>query len=184
MKKIISVLVALILVVSGFAFTVSAAPSPEVKDVITIVDILDEEGEKAAVELIEIAFEKLEEILKPADKNESVIGQYTVKVIGAIKNKVKVIPEIMGVKSTSTVYILAKKADGTVIKIPAVVTAEGKVEFELEEGIEMLSVVVDKETATNIGVSDKTGDNSYALVMAILGLAMATAVVSVKKIKA
>ena len=48
----------------------------------------------------------------------------------------------------------------------------------------MLSVVVDKETATNIGVSDKTGDNSYALVIAILGLAIATAVVSVKKIKA
>lgn len=184
MKKIISVLVALILVVSGFAFTVSAAPSPEVKDVITIVDILDEEGEKASVELIETTFDKLDDILKPDNKDESVIGQYTVKVIGAVKNKVKVITEIMGVKSTSTVYILAKKADGTVVKIPAVVTADGKVEFELDPGFEMLSVVVDKETAMNIGVSDKTGDNSFAIVMAILGLAMATAVVSVKKIKA
>lgn len=184
MKKFLSVLVALILVVSGFAFTVSAAPSPEVKDVITIVDILDEEGQKAAVELIQITFDKLDDLLKPTDKNESVIGQYTIKVIGTIKGKIKVIAEIVGVKSTSTVYIMAKKADGTVVKIPAVVTADGKVEFELEEGLEMLSVVVDKETATNIGVSDKTGDNSFAIVMAVLGLAMATAVVSAKKIKA
>ena len=184
MKKFLSVLVALILVVSGFAFTVSAAPSPEVKDVIAIVDILDEEGQKAAIELIQITFDKLDDLLKPTDKNETVIGQYTIKVIGAIKGKLKVVAEIMGVKSTSTVYIMAKKADGTVVKIPATVVADGKVEFELEEGLEMLSVVVDKETATNIGVSDKTGDNSFAIVMAILGLAMATAVVSAKKIKA
>ncbi len=184
MKKILSVLVALILVVSGFAFTASAAPSPEVKDVITIVDILDEEGKKAEVELVEIILEKLEEELKPTDKDVSVIGQFTVKVIGEIQNKVKVIAEIVGVKSTSTVYIMAKKADGTVVKIPAVVKADGKVEFELEKGVEMLSVVVDKETATNIGVSDKTGDNSFAIVMTVLGLAIAAAVVSAKKVKA
>ncbi len=184
MKKILSILVALILVVSGFAFTVSADPSPEVDDVINIVDILDQAGNKASVELIKIDFNKLDKSLKPTNKNESVIGQYTVKVTGDIKNDVKVFAEIMGVKKSSTVYILAKKADGSVIKISAVITAEGKVEFNLDPTVKMLSVIVDKETATNIGVSDKTGDNSFAIVVAVLGLAMAAAVVSVKKIKA
>ena len=184
MKKILSVFVALILVVCGFAFSVSAAPSPEVDGVISIIDILDNKGNKASIELVEIEKNKIDTTIKPTGKDETTIGQYEVKVTGTPEYPVKVTAEIKVVKSTSTVYILAKKADGTIEKIAATVKADGKVEFALKEGYSVLSVVVDKKTATSIGVSDKTGDNSTLAVMGLLCAAVSLAVVSAKKVKA
>ena len=184
MKKIISVLVALIIVLCGFAFSVNAAPSPEVDGVITIIDILDNEGNKAGIELVEIEKNKIDTTIKPTSKNETTITQYEVKIVGSPKYPVNILAEIKGVKSTSTVYILAKRADGTIEKIPATVKGDGKVELSLKEDYKILSVVVDKKTATSIGVSDKTGDNSTVVIMGVLCTAVALAVVSAKKVKA
>lgn len=184
MKKIISVLVALILVVCGFAFTANAEPSPEVEGVISIIDIIDSKGNKPSIEFIEIESGKLDKDLKPDSKDEATLAQYEVKTTGTPEYPVTVTLGIKGVKSTSTVYILVKKADGTIAKVPAVVKENGKVEFTLEEGLEKLSIIVDKKTATSIGVSDKTGDSSTVAVMGILCVAIAAAVVSAKKVKA
>lgn len=183
MKKIISVLVAFILVVCGFAFTVNAEPSPEVDGVISILDIIDNKGNRARIRLIEIDTNKMDDDLKPESKEEATLAQYDVEIEGTPEYPVTITAEIKGVKTTSTVYVLAKKADGTVEKIAAAVKAEGKVEFVLKGDYARLSVIVDKKTATSIGVSDKTGDNSTAVVMNILGLAALLAVVSAKKVK-
>ena len=182
MKKIISVLVALILVIGCTALTATAAPSPAVEDVVTIIGVKDNTGNKAGLNLVKL--DDMVEELKPSSTQEAVIGQYGVKVEGTPKYPLTVEAEIVGVKTTSTVYVLAQKSDGTVKKIEATVTKTGKIEFEIEEEFVNLSVVTDKQTATNIGVSDKTGDSVNTVVMSVLFLAVAVAVISAKKVNA
>ncbi len=184
MKKIISLLVALILVIGCSFLSVSAAPSPEVEGVVIIIGINDKDGNKASIELIELEKEQMKEELKPESKEETNLVQYDVKVEGAPKYPAVVSAEIKGLKTTSTAYVLVQKKDGTIQKVDVKIVADGKVEFIIEEDYEKLSVIVDKQTATSIGVSDKTGDNTMFTVLGVLSVALLAAVVSIKKIRA
>ncbi len=181
MKKIFAVLVALILVIGCSAIAVSAAPSPEVKDLIKVIDATDADGNPVTVKLVKLE-ETIKE-LKPTSKDEATIGQYEIEIEGTPKYPVTVNAEIAGIKTSSSVYALVKKADGSVEKVAVSVAENGKIKFELKAGYNYISFITDKKTATDIGVSDKTGDNTSTAVMAVLCLAIATAAVSVKKIK-
>ncbi len=182
MKKIFSILVAVILVASCFALTVGAAPSPEVEDVVVIVGAKDNEGKDTEIEIVEK--EQIGDSVKPDSAEEVVIGQYEINVDKDTKYPLFVDAQIAGVKTDSDVYIIAEKQDGTIEKIAVQVVANGKIKFELKEAYKSIAFIADKKTATNIGTSDKTGDNASAVVMVALGLAVAAAVVSAKKVTA
>ena len=182
MKKIISLLVALILVVGCSAFAVSAAPSPEVDDIVSIVEAKDKDGNK--VEIVLTKSDKVDDDLKPTETDEAVMGQYDVEIKGTPEYPVTVKAKVAGVKTTSEVYVLVKNADGTVDKIIATVTGEGEIEFKLDSACKILSVVADKKTATDVGTSDKTGDATSSVAMTVLLFSVVGMAVSVKKIKA
>lgn len=181
MKKIISLLVALILVIGCTVVCVSAAPSPEIKDLVTLVGVKDSEGKDASA-----TFNKLtdtDSALKPSNANEVGIGQFEFKTPDDAKYPLTATFEVPGVKSSSTIYVLAKKADNTVEKIAAKVIADGKIEIEFKEAYVAIGVIADKQTATNVGVSDKTGNNNFAAI-AVFALALGAAVISAKKVNA
>ena len=182
MKKIISLLLAVVLVVGCSALVVSAAPSPEVDDIVTIIEAKDKDGK--TVEIILTKSEKTDDALKPTEDDEASMGQYDVEIKGTPEYPVTVKAKVEGVKTTSEVYILTKKADGTVDKIIATVIGEGQIEFKLDSDCTILSVIADKKTATDVGTSDKTGDMTTPVVMVILMASVVGMAVSVKKIKA
>ena len=182
MKKIISLLLAIVLVVGCSALVVSAAPSPEVDDIVKIIEAKDKDGK--TVEIILTKSEKTDDALKPTDNDEASMGQYDVEIKGTPEYPVTVKAKVDGVKTTSEVYILTKKADGTIDKIIATVIGEGQIEFKLDSACTILSVIADKKTATDVGTSDKTGDMTTPVVMVVLLASVVGMAVSVKKIKA
>ncbi len=181
-EKIISLLVVLILVISCPALVVSVAPSPEVDDIVSVIEATDKGGKRVSIVLTKS--DTVDNELKPTNTEEALMGQYDVEIKGSPEYPVTVRARMAGVKTTSKVYILTKEADGTVNKVIATVTAEDQIEFKLDSDCKVLAVIADKKTATNIGTSDKTDDSTFSAVMTVLCLAVVVGAVSVKRIKA
>lgn len=180
MKKIISLLAAIVFVIGCMALPVSALVSPEVDDVITDVTVEDANGDEVEVELIRLK-EVIDE-LKPESKDEAVISQYTLEVKGDPEYPITFTVKIAGIKTTSKVYLLAKDEDGSIQYIEAKVLANGKIQFTLDKYYSLLSVISDKKTSTQIGTSDKTGDVVTPIVLAVMFASASVAAVSKKKI--
>ena len=189
MKKIISVLIAVVLVV-GCSIPALAAVSPEKDGIIEVVEAVDSKGEKARMRIIEVddldeekEIEKDNKDLLPKDDDEEVIRIFKVEIDGDVDFPVTVTAKFDGVNANSNVYILAKKADGTVVRIEVKVGKNGEITFELDEEYVLFSLIADKKTSTQMGTSDKTGDDTGYLVMAIAMVSVLGIAVSVKKIK-
>ena len=163
MKKIISLIIAFVFIFSCATLTVGAVnPSPEVDDVISNIGATDVNNNKVSVNFIRR--DELIEDLKPVDADDKIVAQYDVTIEGTPKYPITVTVDVAGVKKNTKIYILAKDEDGSVQLIDATVIADGKVKFVLDKYYSVISFVTDKETATHIGESDKTGDNTTATV--------------------
>lgn len=180
MKKIISLLVALVLIVGCTGVTTFAA-SPEKDSLVTVYEALDNNNNKVDFGLIETDLD--DEDLQPSSKDEAVIGIFKVKVSGDVEYPVTVTIAADGVKTSSKAYILAKDADGNVKKIEVEILKDGVIKFVLDKEYTFLSVIVDKKSSTNRGESDKTGDGVTPIVMTIAFISVVGMAVSLKKVK-
>ncbi len=184
MKKIIALLAVVALVVCCFAMTVNAAnESPETSGPVKVVSARYPSGTNANLKLVKKPSSTSSDF-KPQG-NDVIIGQYTVENGSAAKDEpVTITANIAGVKTSSEVTVLAKKADGTIDTIKATVTADGVVEVVLNDVYAELAFVVDKQTASAIGVSDKTGDVTTPIVMVVLLFSVLGMTVSYRKVRA
>lgn len=181
MKKIFSLVAALIFVVGCISMPVSAALSPEVDGIISKISVKDNKSQSVSVELKKPA--KTIDALKPSSKDDALISQYELTVEGNPEFPLTFTANIAGVKTTSKVYILAQEEDGSVQYIEAKVISDGVIEFKLDKRYKFIAVLGDKVTATRIGVSDKTGDTLTTVAALALVASMAVAALSLKKIK-
>ena len=180
MKKIISVGLVLLMAISFMALPVSATESPEVDDVISNVVVVDKNNNKADVNLNRTDVK--DDDLKPQGNDEKVIGYYNVSYKGTPKFPLTFTLKVAGIKKTSRVYVLAKDNDGNVKRIEAVVLGNEKIKFTFDKAYEVLSVITDKKTSTQVGTSDKTGDFATPII-AICMLASLAVVYTAKKQK-
>ncbi len=187
MKKLFACLLVLILAFSMSFVTASAAASPEANGIVSGITVTDADGEEASIELIKIDgkvkdyFQTgLKELKKEAGDNSlKVVAQYKVKVIGNPKFNLDVVLDVLGMSSSSKVYLMIKKgnvqttaADNTAkvvtlsnvydIETKNLVNTEdgvtsikpdvedGKIAFSIEKGIQTLAIVTDSKTASNV----------------------------------
>lgn len=179
MKKILSLGLGLILILSCVVLPVSAAtPSPEVKDVISSVEAEQSDGSKVEIKLEKA--DKIDEDLKPESSEEKVVTQTNVTVSSTAKYPLTLKVKIAGVKTTSKMYVLAKDDAGAVKKLEVKIISDGVISLTLDKYYAALAFVADIETATNIGTSDKTGNVTIPAVAMVM-VASAAAIVFAKK---
>lgn len=180
MKKIISLLVVFVILMSCVGLSVSAVKiSPEIDDVITDVEVEDSTGGKVSIELLRL--EEISDELKPQSKDEKVIAQYSLKVKGEPKYPITLTAKVAGIKKDSKVYLLAKDEEG-VQYIEAIVLEDGKIKFTLDKYYSLLSLIGEVKSSTQIGTSDKTGDYMMSFVMVALIASASVILVSKKRI--
>ena len=122
MKKLSAILLTLILVLALGTMAVSAekADSPEVKGVVSSIEVKDKKGEKVSLEILPIDgkvttnFQSaLKDLKKEANDNTlKVVGQYDVKTIGNPEFPVTVTLGVLGISNNSKAYIMIE--EGTV----------------------------------------------------------------------
>lgn len=195
MKKILAVLLAMVLVFAMGTMAVSAASaSPEVNGIISGTEIKDADSKE-----VEIDFEKIDgkvtkefqEGLKDLKKesgedNLKVVAQYDVKTEGTPKYPVTVTLDVLGVSSSSKVYVMVQEGDN--VKAIETTVVNGKITFTIENAISKIAIVADKTTATNVEkannvLSPQTGDNF--VMVAVMGvMALVAAGFVFKKVRA
>lgn len=195
MKKILTVLLALVLVFAMGTMAVSAATaSPEVNGVISGTEIKDKGDKDVAMKFEKIdgkvtsEFQsELKDLKKESgDNNLKVVAQYDVKIEGTPEYPVKVTLDVLGVSAASKVYVMVQ--EGNNVKTIETTVVEGKITFTVENAIQKIAIVVDKTTATNVEkannvLSPQTGDMS--VMVAVMGvLALVAAGFVFKKVKA
>jgi len=186
MKKLLAVLLAMVLVFAMGTMAVSAASaSPEVNGIISGTEIKDADSKE-----VEIDFEKIDgkvtkdfqEGLKDLKKesgedNLKVVAQYDVKTEGTPKYPVTVTLDVLGVSSSSKVYVMVQEGDN--VKAIETTVVDGKITFTIEKAISRIAIVADKTTATNVEkannvLSPQTGDNFVMVaVMGVMALVAA-----------
>lgn len=181
MKKVISILAVLILVIGCTMLPVSAEVSPEIDDVISQVEAEDANGDKVDIDFVRN--DELDEDLKPDSKEDKIIAQYDVIVEGEPEYPITVTLKVDGVKKGSKVYILAKDEDGSVQYIEAEVLENGKIRFIMDKYYPTIAIVSDVKTSSNIGTSDPTGDYTLPAAMTLLLVSGAAIVFAKKKIE-
>lgn len=195
MKKLSAFLLAVILLFGTVGVTAFAATkSPETNGVISGSDAQDKNDNKVSITFEEIDGKVVKEFQNGLDtlKEESgennlqVVAQYDVNIEGTPQYPVTVSLDVLGVSTTSKVYVLVK--EGGNIKAIETTVSDSKVTFSIDSKITRIAIVVDKQTATNVEkennvLSPKTSDVSLAV--AFMGvLAAMAAVVVYKKVKA
>ena len=181
MKKIVSLLVA-VLLIAGCACISAVAASPEKNDVVESISAVDNNGSNVSVTLVKS--EKVDKKLQPTANDEVMVSQYDFEIEGNPEYPLTITMKVAGVKKNSKVYLLASDEDGNVEKIEVKITDDGLVEFTIDKNYANLAIITDKQTAKAIGVSDKTGDSVTPAVMTVLLIAVCALAVSVKKVKA
>ena len=195
MKKILAVLLTLVLVFAMGTMAVCAATaSPEVNGIISGTEIKDADGADVSIKFEKIdgkvttEFQKeLKDLKKESeDSNIKVVAQYEVKTEGTPKYPVTVTLDVLGVSTSSKVYVMVK--EGSNVKTIETTVVNGKITFTIDNAIQKIAIVTDKATATNVEkennvLSPQTGDAS--LLVVVMGvLAIVAAGFVFKKVKA
>lgn len=195
MKKILAVLLTLVLVFAMGTMAVCAATaSPEVNGIISGTEIKDADGADASIKFEKIdgkvttEFQKeLKDLKKESeDSNIKVVAQYEVKTEGTPKYPVTVTLDVLGVSTSSKVYVMVQ--EGSNVKTIETTVVNGKITFTIDNAIQKIAIVTDKATATNVEkennvLSPQTGDAS--LLVVVMGvLAVVAAGFVFKKVKA
>ena len=195
MKKILAVLLTLVLVFAMGTMAVCAATaSPEVNGIISGTEIKDADGADVSIKFEKIdgkvttEFQKeLKDLKKESqDSNIKVVAQYEVKTEGTPKYPVTVTLDVLGVSTSSKVYVMVQ--EGSNVKTIETTVVNGKITFTIDNAIQKIAIVTDKATATNVEkennvLSPQTGDAS--LLVVVMGvLAIVAAGFVFKKVKA
>ncbi|MBQ6848232.1 MAG: hypothetical protein IJO62_04920 [Clostridia bacterium] len=179
MKKIISLALTLIVILSCTVLSISAATSsPEIKDIISSVEVVDANGAK-----VEVKLEKTDVAdpdFKPESTDEKIMTQVKVGMGSTQKYPLSLTVKIDGVKTTSKVYVLAKDEAGAVKKLDTKVLSNGVISFTFDKYYAYVAFVADLKTATQVGTSDKTGDFTVPAIACAM-LTSAVAIVYSKK---
>jgi hypothetical protein len=114
------------------------------------------------------------------------VDHYDIIVIGKPEFDVNVSLDVLGITSSSKVFILLEK-DGKVTVVEPTIK-DGKVIFDLGKGYDKLAIVTDGKTASDVEkennvLSPQTGDVTPYVVVVMAIMAMAIAFIS-KKVKA
>ncbi len=182
MKKIISLTLGLIVILSCVVLPVSAATSsPELNDIITSVEAVDKNGAKVEIKLDKV--EKADADFKPESNDEKIITQAKVRMMNAPAYPVNLTVKIDGIDDTSKVYVLAKDENGAVKKLEAKILSGGAISFSFDKLYTSVAFVGNIKTATQVGTSDKTGDFTVPAVACAMLVSAAAIVFSKKKLE-
>ena len=196
MKKTLAILLTLVLVFVMGTMAVSAATtaSPEVNGIISGTEIKDSDNKDVVVSFEKIDGkvtkefqEELKDLKKESGDNDvKVVAQYEVKIEGTPKYPLSVTLDVLGVSTSSKVYVMVKEGEN--VKTIETTVVNGKITFTIENAIQKIAIVTDKATATNVEkennvLSPQTGDAS--LLVVVMGVLAAVAAGFVfKKVKA
>ena len=196
MKKTLAILLTLVLVFAMGTMAVSAATtaSPEVNGIISGTEIKDSDNKDVVVSFEKIDGkvtkefqEELKDLKKESGDNDvKVVAQYEVKIEGTPKYPLSVTLDVLGVSTSSKVYVMVKEGEN--VKTIETTVVNGKITFTIENAIQKIAIVTDKATATNVEkennvLSPQTGDAS--LLVVVMGVLAAVAAGFVfKKVKA
>lgn len=188
MKKLLACLLVVILSFGMCLGSVSAATaSPHANGIVSNISAIDSDNSVVSFNIKKIDskvpsdFQAELKELKTEKKDDSlkVVAQYGTEVIGNPKFPVKVTLNVLGVSSSSKVYVMVKEkavtttsvkdneskvitlsnaydlkattlAASNEIKVFETTVEDGKITFTLERNIETLAIVADKATATNV----------------------------------
>lgn len=188
MKKLLACLLVVILSFGMCLVTVSATTaSPQANGIVSNIEATDSSNSNVNFNLKKIDgkvttdFQTQLKALKTEKKDDSlkVVAQYGAEVIGNPKFPVKVTLSVLGVSSSSKVYVMVKEKNVTTtsdkdnepkvitlsnvydlkattlaatsgIKVFETTVENGKISFTLERNIESLAIVTDKTTAANV----------------------------------
>ncbi len=148
MKKLLSLALVAMLMLSCMIIPVSAEKSPELKDVISSVEGTQKEDEaKVEVSLTEMT--KEDKTLTPKFGKDTVIAQRKVTISGDAKYPLTITAAVDGAKTTSFMYILAKAANGAVVRLNATIEKDGIVNFSFDKAYTAVSFInAGKEAVT------------------------------------
>ncbi len=193
MKKVVAFLLTVVLVMSASVCVAIAAPSAEAQGVISGAIATDKNDQK-----IEIVVEKIDKKVdtkfynvltglkdETKQKDLKIVGHYDVDIDKKAEYPLNVVLDVLGISSSSDVYVLVQKGDEVVTITPTI--KDGKVIFELDEEVDKVALVTDKKTADK--VEDETGElspqTSDSMGYAVMLFVAAVAVFFVsKKVKA
>ena len=152
MKKLSAILLTLILVLALGTMAVSAekADSPEVKGVVSSIEVKDKKGEKVSLEILPIDgkvttnFQSaLKDLKKEANDNTlKVVGQYDVKTLGNPEFPVNVTLGVLGISNNSKAYIMIEEgtAQPTAAAVDSKVMALNAVNARALSAVQNLAV--------------------------------------------
>lgn len=183
MKKSISLVLSLIFVLSCIVLPVSAfTPSPEKGDFITVIEATQpDDSSKITIRLRKA--DKVDEDFKPSSSDEKIISQASIELPDGITYPLQVKVKMDGIKTTSKIYALVKEAGEAIKKIEVTVLEDGVISFTLDKNYASIAFVADTKTATQMGVSDKTGDVATPAIALVLMASVAVVFLAKKKIQ-
>ena len=184
MKKVFSIVLTLALAVTAFATVASAADSPE--KVTGIITAVSSSGATVSVKNTTTADSVFDEALNALKKDNSALKIVDKKTLSVSGNNVtyplSVDFTVSGLNASGKVYLLVKKADGTVATVEA--TVNGNKLTAAVPAAGEIALVAATSGSTSTGTSPKTADTAAPIALAVLALCAGAAFVSVKKIKA
>lgn len=138
MKKIISLCLGLILVLSCMVLPVSAwTPSPQADDIIISATAVQSDKKEAYISFAKLP--KTDEDLNPTGKDDILIAQRALE-IGAATYPLSFTVKMVGVNTSANYYVLAKNS-GTAERIEAKATSNGVLEFKLDKAYTSIAFI-------------------------------------------
>ncbi len=140
MKKLLSFALVTALMLTCIILPVSANTlSPELGDTITDVEATQPNGTAVTVTLEEVG--ATDPDLVPTTTGDSVIAQRDVVIAGTPTYPITVTGKIAGVKTTSFLYVMAKAADNSVVRLNASVPVDGTISFTMDKAYTRVSFI-------------------------------------------
>lgn len=139
MKKIISLCLGLILVLSCMVLPVSAwTPSPQADDIIISATAVQSDKKEAYISFAKLP--KTDEDLNPTGKDDILIAQRALEIGSAAKYPLAFTVKMVGVNTSANYYVLAKTGD-SVERIEAKATSNGVLEFTLTKAYTSIAFI-------------------------------------------
>lgn len=139
MKKIISLCLGLILILSCMVLPVSAwTPSPEAEDIIISATAVQSDKKEADISFAKLS--KVDEKLNPTGKDDILIAQRAIEISSAATYPLAFTVKMAGVNTSANYYVLAKTGD-SVERIEAKATSNGVLEFTLTKAYTAVSFI-------------------------------------------
>ncbi len=139
MKKIISLCLGLILILSCMVLPVSAwTPSPKADDIIISATAVQSDKKEADISFAKLS--KTDEDLNPTGKDDVLIAQRSVIIPSSATYPLAFTVKMVGVNTSANYYVLAKNS-GAAERIEAKATSNGVLEFTLDKAYTSIAFI-------------------------------------------